>query len=141
IGRPLKVFSASEAGIRQILAQYKTEIGKEVADVFAIETQALAEQAASENYEKKTKPKQDNIKTIVQDSPISKALSAILEYAANARASDIHMEPLENEFKIRCRIDGVLREIMRLPKNTEAPLVSRVKILANLKIDEHRIPQ
>ncbi|MCA9333446.1 type II/IV secretion system protein, partial [Candidatus Saccharibacteria bacterium] len=66
---------------------------------------------------------------------------AILEYAANNRASDIHIEPLENEIKIRARIDGVLREIMRLPKSTEAPLVSRIKILSNLKIDEHRIPQ
>ena len=82
-----------------------------------------------------------NIQTIVQDSPISKALTAILDYAANNLASDIHIEPLENELKIRCRVDGVLREIMVLPKTTEAPLVSRIKILANLKIDEHRIPQ
>ena len=86
-------------------------------------------------------PAETSIKTIVQDSPISKALSAILEYAAKNRASDIHMEPMEKEFKIRCRIDGVLREIMRLPKSTEPALVSRVKILSNLKIDEHRIPQ
>src|SRR5690606_19753065 len=77
----------------------------------------------------------------VADSPISRALSAILEYAANNRASDIHIEPSEKDLKIRCRIDGVLREIMRLPKSTEAPLVSRIKILSNLKIDEHRIPQ
>src|SRR5690606_22228664 len=52
-----------------------------------------------------------------------------------------HIEPLEKELKIRCRIDGVLREIMKMPKSTEAPLVSRVKILSNLKIDEHRVPQ
>src|SRR5690606_15195887 len=77
----------------------------------------------------------------VADSPISRALSAILEYAANNRASDIHIEPMENELRIRARIDGVLREIMRLPKSTEAPLVSRIKILSSLKIDEHRIPQ
>ena len=64
-----------------------------------------------------------------------------MEYAARNRASDVHVEPLENEIKIRCRVDGVLREIMKLPKSAEAPLVSRVKILSNLKIDEHRIPQ
>jgi type IV pilus assembly protein PilB len=64
-----------------------------------------------------------------------------MEYAAKSRASDIHIEPLEKELKIRCRIDGVLRELMKLPKATEAPLISRIKILANLKIDEHRIPQ
>jgi type IV pilus assembly protein PilB len=64
-----------------------------------------------------------------------------MEYAVQKGASDIHIEPLEKEIKIRCRVDGVLREIMKLPKNAEAPLVSRIKILSNLKIDEHRIPQ
>ena len=57
------------------------------------------------------------------------------------RASDVHIEPLENALKIRCRIDGVLREIMQLPKSIEPALISRIKILSNLKIDEHRIPQ
>ena len=65
----------------------------------------------------------------------------MLEYAVKNRASDIHIEPLEKELKIRARIDGILREILKLPKSTEPPLVSRVKILSNLKIDEHRIPQ
>ena len=84
---------------------------------------------------------QQKVQTIVEDSPISKALSAIMDYAAKSRASDIHVEPLENELKIRCRVDGVLREVMKLPKSTEAPLISRIKILSNLKIDEHRVPQ
>jgi type IV pilus assembly protein PilB len=82
-----------------------------------------------------------SIGTIVQDSPISKALNTILEYAAKNRASDIHIEPLKESLKIRCRIDGILREIMKLPKSTEPPLISRIKILSNLKIDEHRVPQ
>ncbi|MBP9667760.1 type II/IV secretion system protein, partial [Candidatus Saccharibacteria bacterium] len=85
--------------------------------------------------------KASNIKTIVQDSPISRALSTILEYAAKTRASDVHIEPLEKALKIRVRIDGVLREIMQLPKSIEPALVSRIKILSNLKIDEHRSPQ
>ena len=67
-----------------------------------------------------------NIKTLVQDSPISKALSTILEFAAKHNASDVHIEPLQDRLKIRCRIDGVLREIMKLPKSTEPPLVSAV---------------
>lgn len=98
-------------------------------------------QVENEESVDKSQLKTKNIKTIVQDSPISKALSAILEFAAKNRASDIHIEPLEKELKIRARIDGVLREIMKLPKSTEPPLVSRIKILSNLKIDEHRIPQ
>lgn len=134
IGRPLKVYAASEEGIRRVLRQYRAKLDKEVTDVF--------EQKQAESVEKSEAEKtQNKIETIVQDSPISKALSAILDYAANNRASDIHIEPLEKEIKIRARVDGVLREIMRLPKSIEAPLVSRVKILSNLKIDEHRIPQ
>ncbi|RYF27790.1 MAG: type II/IV secretion system protein, partial [Chloroflexi bacterium] len=74
-------------------------------------------------------------------SPISRALSTILEYAVKSRASDVHIEPLEDTLKIRCRVDGVLREIMQLPKAIEPALVSRIKILSNLKIDEHRVPQ
>ncbi len=139
IGRPLKVYVASEAGIRQILAQYSTRLDTQMNDMLkadignvgAPEAEPKGKQAASD----------DNIQVIVQDSPISKALSAILEFAARGRASDIHIEPLEKELKVRCRIDGVLREIMRLPKNSEAALISRIKILANLKIDEHRTPQ
>ena len=136
VGRPLKVYAASEAGIRQVLKQYETRLDTQMGDVFKQATEAKpAEQ------EGKEAPESKNIKTIVQDSPISKALSAILEFAARNRASDIHIEPLENELKIRVRVDGVLREIMKLPKDTEAALVSRIKILSNLKIDEHRTPQ
>jgi len=135
-GRALKVYSASEAGIRYVLKQYQQDIERDVSD--AMHTADTKAEAGSDVT---PSPAETSIKTIVQDSPISKALSAILEYAAKNRASDIHMEPMEKEFKIRCRIDGVLREIMRLPKATEPALVSRIKILSNLKIDEHRIPQ
>jgi len=135
IGKPLKVYAASEQGIRGALSLYKASLDGNVAEALATSQEPEDDATAKKNKEKK------NIRTIVQDSPISKALSTILEYAAKNRASDIHIEPLENELKIRCRIDGVLREIMKLPKSTEAPLVSRIKILSNLKIDEHRIPQ
>lgn len=134
IGRPLKVYAASEGGIRQALKQYSLSLGDSMNDAFG------GSDPRADKLQNRSQ-KDNSIKTIVQDSPISKALSAILDYAAKNRASDIHIEPLENELKIRCRIDGVLREIMKLPKSTEPPLVSRVKILSNLKIDEHRIPQ
>lgn len=127
IQRPLKVFMASEAGVRHVLDQYKTDLSS--VDVAA---KASQEDVQSES---------SDIKTIVQDSPISRALSTILEYAVKSRASDIHIEPLEKALKIRCRIDGVLREVMQLPKSIEPALVSRIKILSNLKIDEHRVPQ
>lgn len=128
IQRPLKVFMASEAGVRHVLDQYRTDLSS--VDAAA----AASQQEAQQSSEK-------DIKTIVQDSPISRALSTILEYAVKSRASDVHIEPLEKTLKIRCRVDGVLREIMQLPKSIEPALVSRIKILSNLKIDEHRIPQ
>jgi type IV pilus assembly protein PilB len=128
IQRPLKVFMASEAGVRHVLDQYRTDLSS-------------VDKAAEFSQEEAKADEASDVKTIVQDSPISQALSKILEYAIKSRASDIHVEPLENALKIRCRVDGVLREIMQLPKSIEPALVSRVKILANLKIDEHRMPQ
>ncbi len=139
IGRQLKVYTASEAGIRKILAQYDEDVEADVAKVMGVKMKKGTDDEKSDQAQAVAPG--SNIKTIVQDSPISKALSAILEYAGKSRASDIHIEPLEKELKIRCRIDGVLREIMKLPKETEPPLISRIKILSNLKIDEHRIPQ
>lgn len=129
IAKPLKVYMASEAGIRNVIAQYKTDFSNVDAAVSAIQVEEQQAVASGD------------IKTIVQDSPISRALSTILEHAARSRASDIHMEPFEQGFKIRNRVDGVLREVMELPKSIEPALVSRIKILSNLKIDEHRIPQ
>lgn len=140
IARPLKVYVASEAGIRNILAQYGSRLDTQMGEAFKSDFDALHTEAA-DTAKKEAKSTDDAIKTIVQDSPISKALTAIMEFAARNRASDIHIEPLEKELKVRCRIDGVLREVMRLPKNTEPALISRIKILSNLKIDEHRIPQ
>ncbi len=128
IQRPLKVFMASESGVRHVLDQYRT-------DLSSVDEAAEASQVEANLDSVK------DVKTIVQDSPISKALSTILEYAVKSRASDIHIEPLEATLKIRCRVDGVLREIMQLPKSIEPALVSRIKILSNLKIDEHRVPQ
>lgn len=143
IGKPLKVYTASEAGIKQVLRQYGTRLDEQMKDAFKGSLTEVAADVPQDSKDSKNASggKQGEIKTIVQDSPISKALSAILEFAARNRASDIHVEPMQKELKIRCRIDGVLREVMRLPKNTEPALISRIKILANLKIDEHRTPQ
>lgn len=128
VNRPIRVWMSSEEGVREM-------IDKSHGDFSGV-TEAIEETNAEDaNAEHK------DVKTIVQDSPISKALTTILSYAAKTKASDIHIEPLEKTLIIRCRIDGVLRRIMDLPKNIAPALVSRVKILSNLKIDEHRIPQ
>jgi len=132
IGRPLKVYMASESSIKSSLTQYKTDLAGGISSVI--------DESTKDREANKSKLAA-NLKVINEDSPVSRALSAILEYAVKAEASDIHAEPFENEFKIRVRVDGVLREVMKLPKSIEPAFVSRVKILSNLKIDEHRIPQ
>jgi type IV pilus assembly protein PilB len=143
IGRPLKVYAASESGIRNVLHQYSSNISQQVVGEINDMNAPASDVTMSDRATRKAQANDasKNIKTIVQDSPISKALSTILDYAAKNGASDVHIEPMPDVLKIRCRIDGILREILRLPKSTEPPLVSRIKILANLKIDEHRIPQ
>ena len=128
VNRPIRVWMSSERGIREILNQYHGDFSG-------------VKEAVKETGEEVAAEQQSNVKTIVQDSPISKALTTILSYAAKTKASDIHIEPIENALIIRCRIDGVLRRIMELPKAVAPALVSRIKILSNLKIDEHRIPQ
>ncbi|TAH33603.1 type II/IV secretion system protein [Candidatus Saccharibacteria bacterium] len=139
ISRPLRVYMASEPSIRHVLDQYHTDLTEGVnAAITSIENDNKASTAAAP---KKTADTDGTALVIRQDSPISRALNTILEYAARSRASDIHIEPTEAELKIRCRIDGVLREIMKLPKTIEPALISRIKILSNLKIDEHRVPQ
>lgn len=129
VNQPIRVWMSSERGIREMIEHNNGD--------FSGVTEAVREtnEEEAENSEHK------DVKTIVQDSPISKALTTILSYAAKTKASDIHIEPSETSLVIRCRIDGVLRRIMELPKNVAPALVSRVKILSNLKIDEHRTPQ
>lgn len=129
INQPIRVWMSSERGIREMLEQYHGDFSGVKEAVKETDEEAAADR------------EQRDVKTIVQDSPISKALTTILSYAAKTKASDIHIEPLENSLIIRCRIDGVLRKIMELPKTVAPALVSRIKILSSLKIDEHRIPQ
>ncbi|MCL2371524.1 GspE/PulE family protein [Candidatus Saccharibacteria bacterium] len=127
LNKPIAAFMASPDAINDILEQYRT-------DLSAVDSAVEANRQMDDEVEAE-------VKTIVQDSPIAKALVSLLEYSVKARASDIHVEPEEHRLLVRCRIDGVLREVMNLPKTIEGQLVARIKILAGLKIDEKRAPQ
>jgi len=83
----------------------------------------------------------EKLKELAEDLPIIRVVDTFLEYAIFEDASDIHIEPMEKEVIIRYRIDGVLRDVMTLPKKIHPGLVARIKILSNLKLDEHRLPQ
>lgn len=79
--------------------------------------------------------------TVVKEAPIAKIVDTILEFAVKGRASDVHIEPEEDKTRIRYRIDGILQEKLTLPRSIHDSLVSRVKILSQMKIDERRVPQ
>lgn len=78
---------------------------------------------------------------IIREAPVSNIVNQLLEYAMKSKASDIHIEPEEDKTRIRYRIDGILNEKIILPKGVHDALISRIKILSNLKIDEKRLPQ
>lgn len=81
------------------------------------------------------------IAQIIKEAPIAKIVSTILEYAVTSRASDVHVEPQEDRVRVRYRIDGILYDKLSLPKGVQDAVISRIKILSEMKIDEHRIPQ
>jgi type IV pilus assembly protein PilB len=136
MGKSLNVFLASRPSIDHVTAQFRST---GLVDIDALNV----DQAATAEKEKTVPTAKDakNLQNLVQDAPITRALNAILDYAAQSRASDIHIEPREHELKIRYRVDGILQDTMTLPMSIEPALISRIKILSNLRIDEHRIPQ
>lgn len=83
----------------------------------------------------------ESIAQVIKEAPIAKIVSTILEYAIKSRASDIHIEPQDDRVRVRYRIDGILYERLSLPKAVQEAVISRIKILSDLKIDEHRMPQ
>ena len=129
VGGKLKTYIATAPDIMAAIDQYKGNISSEI-------TKAIKDSSADAAAEEKV-----SAKDLAEDAPIAKTVNVILEYAIKSRASDIHLEPRENIVQVRYRVDGVLRETMTLPKPILAAVVSRIKILANLKIDEHRVPQ
>ena len=78
---------------------------------------------------------------VAVEAPVAKIVTTILEYAVKSRASDVHIEPQEDNVRVRYRIDGILQEKYLLPRNVQDAVLSRIKILSDLKIDEKRIPQ
>ena len=83
----------------------------------------------------------DKLKEMAEEIPVVRVVDTLLEYAIFEKASDIHIEPQEKEVMVRYRIDGVLHDVMTLPKVIQSALIARIKVISNLKIDEHRLPQ
>lgn len=134
IGTNSKIYIATHDNILSVLDMYRGDVNQELNEV--IDGQRKINEAAGISAEG-IETEQD----ISEDSPIAQTVNLLLEYAIRSHASDVHIEPREESVQIRYRIDGVLKEVNRLPKNVMNPLISRIKILSNLKIDERRVPQ
>src|SRR3989339_309160 len=89
----------------------------------------------------KTAKEGKNLKQLAEDLPVVRIVDTLLEYSIIEGASDIHIEPEEKNVLVRYRIDGIMHRVMVLPKTVQSGIVARIKILANLKVDEHRLPQ
>jgi type IV pilus assembly protein PilB len=126
-GKNLKIYIATPGDIQHVLGGYGGTLDTEL-------TKVIPETAGPKDLEVKAEE-------VAEDSPVAKTVNLIIDYALKSEASDIHIEPREDKVQIRYRIDGVLREANTLPRSVLASLVSRIKIMADLKIDEHRKPQ
>ena len=129
LGSSMHISIATRQNILDCLEAYRGDVNEELNEVIDVQREDDAnDQQVSES-------------DVAEDSPIAQTVNLLLEYAIRSHASDIHIEPREEHVQIRYRIDGVLQEVNRLPRNVLGALVSRVKILSNLKIDERRVPQ
>jgi len=131
LGTNIRVYVATRTNILAALDQYRGNISSELTEVIATDSSATDAEAEEEI----------KAEDLAEDSPIAQTVNLIIQDAVKQGASDIHIEPRENQVSIRYRIDGQLRETNKLPKKLMLALVSRIKILSNLKIDERRAPQ
>lgn len=129
IGENVKIYIATHDNVLACIENYRGDVDKQLNDVIDIQR----DEDGSEQ--------QVTDADISEDSPVAQTINLLLEYAIRSSASDIHIEPRESFVQVRYRIDGVLNEVNRLPRNVLGSLISRIKILANLKIDERRVPQ
>ena len=129
IGENTKLYIATKDNILACLTNYRGDVNKQLSKVIDVQKED----------DESDQPISDA--DISEDSPVAQTINLLLEYAVRSSASDIHIEPREEYVQIRYRIDGVLNEVNRLPRNVLGALVSRIKILSNLKIDERRVPQ
>src|SRR3989338_906613 len=121
------------ASIKAALKQYQQGLKDNLGEVIGRETAAL-EKAAGAGEE-------ENLKEIAEGTPTVRIVDTLIRHANAQNASDIHVEPLEQTLLIRYRIDGILHDAMELPKNAAAAITARIKVLANMRLDEHRLPQ
>ncbi len=135
----LKVLSrlTDAESIRNVIIQYQKSLKAEFGDIIQKETDTL-KTITDESGEEAS---ESDLKKIAEDLPVVRIVDTLLKHAILQNASDIHIEPMEDQLLVRYRIDGILRDAMVLPRNAEASISARIKVLSNLKLDEKRLPQ
>jgi type IV pilus assembly protein PilB len=134
-GLLIKTFVTSRKSVEFGLSKYHTSIESEFTNLIREGT------AGKDTGIKNDADITEALKKMAEQIPVIRVVDTLLEYAVFEKASDIHIEPEEDKVVVRYRIDGILHEVMTLPKIVQSALVARIKVLANLKIDEHRLPQ
>ncbi len=134
-GYKLKVFYANPSQLEQTIAErYSQNLSSDVTQALEETPQVIAQRKQQQNFASLSGQ-------LVRDAPINRIVDTIMDFALKAKASDVHIEPLAEKTRVRYRIDGILSEKLILPKSVHDAVVSRIKILSNLKLDEKRIPQ
>ena len=135
VKKEIQVFVADPAEIEKGINRYYADSGTSMNDVLKeLGSDEIAKEAAAAEAS-------GGVETVANETPIVRFVNVVLQQAIQDRASDIHFEPFEDEFKIRYRVDGALYEMSPPPKNLAIPVVSRIKVMANLNISERRVPQ
>ena len=123
--------------IKEVLVQYQKSLKAEFGDIIQRETDSL-NTIAEERGEVVSA---DDIKKIAEDLPVVRIVDTLIKHAILQNASDIHIEPMEDQVLVRYRIDGILHDAMVLPKQAGPSVSARIKVLSDLKLDEKRLPQ
>ncbi|MEX2029078.1 MAG: GspE/PulE family protein [Candidatus Paceibacterota bacterium] len=132
------------ASIRSVLVQYRKSLKSEFQNIIQKESTALSASSKSSQGQEgsaSAEKTEEELKAMAEDIPVVKIVDSLIFHAILQNASDIHIEPGEKELTVRYRIDGILHDAMQLEKNAAAGITARIKVLANLKLDEKRLPQ
>ncbi len=129
----------TQEGIKKALYLYQKTLQAEFGDI--IKKEASTIRHIQDNQNNQDSEQKKDLEKVAQELPVITVVDTLLKHAILQRASDVHIEPLENEVIVRYRIDGLLRNVMSLPSTTAPGIVARIKVLSNLKLDEHRLPQ
>jgi len=138
-GREIQLVVADEAAIAKLISRHFGEDGETVTDI--LKELGADTEIAKEVSEAAVTEDAAGMADLANEVPIVRFVNLVLFQAVQDRASDIHFEPFEDEFKIRYRVDGALYEMTPPPKHLALPVISRLKVMANLNISERRLPQ